>query len=321
MNIYITGIAGMLGSALARYHHRRGDTVSGCDIAGRPRNVYSRMDIRNENMLLLDMLHSRPSIVYHCAAMLGVKNTEQFPALCMATNVQGTISAYNAAEASGASTFVNLSSSEVYGEGEEGSSFNEHSPLNGNNVYARSKQLAEQYVVNAYPYDPTNMRVHNFRMFNCVGSNQVRQFFIPKIIHLAKRGKTITLFGAGETKRTYLYSDDAATIIAELAARKSAPTTVNIANTDNPVSLYYVARTVVNAVDSESIIKVRRDKYDDRTVARDIKHRTANTQLLQSIVSPNPLTHYEVIRSAVKEYASCYDEWDYPRDYVREWKT
>lgn len=73
MNVFITGITGTLGSALAKYHHGRGDAVFGCarneDRVANTRAVWPW----GQGVICLDvanMLASLPEIMKHCACRI-----------------------------------------------------------------------------------------------------------------------------------------------------------------------------------------------------------------------------------------------------------
>lgn len=306
MRVYITGIQGMLGSAIAYIHHNTyRDTVAGCDISTAD-SLFSHIDITDKNELARDIERFRPDRIYHCAAMLGVQNTEEHPMQCTYFNEDGTRNVAEIARVIGAE-LVFLSSSEVYGNGVPGEAFHEGSPLLGDNVYAQSKLAGEMEVLR----DGTPKSVV-CRMFNCYGPNQVKQFFIPKALHRALNDMPIPIYGDPKNVRSYLFSYDAAQFIIDVANNAETGTICNVAS-DEQHTLQSVADTILQITGSQSVIDYQREVYEDRQVSRDVPNRTADTGLLKqySLHVPSPLN--AGIRFVQGQFDTLKDDWNYTR--------
>jgi nucleoside-diphosphate-sugar epimerase len=306
MRVYITGISGMLGSALYRHHKRMGDHVRGCDV--RP-NRFDRTDIRNREELTKHLKEFLPDRVYHCAAVLGVSNTERYPELCRNVNEFGTVSVVSACNEAGIGHIVFLSSSEVYGGLRNSDApFDENDPLVGDNVYAKSKIYGEHHILQKFQGSRTTIA----RMFNCYGTNQVKQFFIPRALGLAKENQPIYIFGDLNNRRSYLYSDDAARYVQEIADHTKNSLIVNVAHPYS-LTLGYVAGVIRQKVHSTSPIEVLRQSYTDREISRDAPNRLADTTLLASMThfTPHPLDRG--IGKLITGYITLRSDWEYDR--------
>lgn len=308
MRVYITGLSGMLGAAIGQLHKAHGDDVAGCDIRppGQSINGARHIDIRKLEDLSEHMREFKPDRVYHCAAMLGVRNTEEYPEVCNQINVHGTANVVYASAMADADQIVFLSSSEVYGGG---SDLHEESPLNGDNVYALGKAMGETLMRQI-----KSMDYRICRMFNCYGPRQARQFFISKSIERARTGQPIYLYGDAENAfRSYLYSNDAAALIKQVASDKhSSRMTVNVAHPDRH-SLMDVAQTIRSVLGSADI-QVLENNYLDRSKGRDVPTRTADTGRLHSIAPYyKPRSLEQGIRQLNQYWGSTIPDWEYPR--------
>lgn len=306
MRVFITGIDGMLGSAIAKLHLKRGDEVTGCDIWDftTPERL---CDIRNAARLEALIKHDQPHRIYHCAAMLGVQNTEEHPAMCKQVNEEGTAIVADLARQVKAE-LVFLSSSEVYGN--QIGRLSEKSPLLGNNVYALSKVVGEAHVKGVSGKVKTTV----CRMFNCFGPLQVRQFFIPKVIDRALSGAKIPIYGDPSNMRSYLLSADAAKFIIDAADRPDdGHLTVNVAH-PQLITLDFVVDRVMHLTGSKSTIEYQRGEvYEDRARARDVPNRIADTTLLSSLTQHRPSIFVDALRFAVQTFSTTRPDWTYKR--------
>lgn len=307
MHVYITGIEGMIGSAIAYLHRERGDTVSGCDIRKAP-SAYENINILHYPALVADMKEKRPDRVYHCAAMLGVQNTETYPSLCRLFNEKGTENVVTAAKNAEVKEFVFLSSSEVYGNSPDGEPFSEGSPLLGDNVYALGKARAERIVL-AYE---DSMKVVVTRMFNCFGLNQVKQFFVPKAIGLCLEGKPVPIYGSFGNKRSYLFGHDAAFYIIDVANNAESGSIVNVAH-HKPYMLVEAYHVISKAVGGEHRPQLLREGYDDRTIQRDVPNRLADIGKLRGLTKHSPTEFEHAIDLTVRMAHTLRNDWDYER--------
>ena len=116
-------------------------------------------------------------IVFHMAAMLGVKRTEDNRLRCMETNVSGTDTVLSACVFNRVNHVV-FASSEVYGE-PSNNPISETDETKGKTVYAVSK-LAGEELVKGYNQLPALITI--VRFFNTYGEGQVAQFVLAKFV-------------------------------------------------------------------------------------------------------------------------------------------
>jgi dTDP-4-dehydrorhamnose reductase len=135
MRIFITGIRGQLGRALAREWAPLAQ-LSGCDLP--------EVDITDSNAITAAITADRPEVVVHCAAMTDVDGCARDPELAYRVNGMGTQNVAIACQEVGAE-MVHISTNEVF-SGEDARPFWEFDLPNPANPYGRSKAAAEWYV-------------------------------------------------------------------------------------------------------------------------------------------------------------------------------
>ncbi len=123
MRVFVTGIAGFLGSHLAERLLEMGHIVVGCDslLGGELINVpaeadFYQYDCRDFNAMTRVM--GGCELVYHCAATAYEGLSVFAPAMVMDNIVTGSVSVLSAAIACGARRMVFLSSMARYGSNE-----------------------------------------------------------------------------------------------------------------------------------------------------------------------------------------------------------
>lgn len=320
MRVFITGIGGMLGSAISSYHKSLGDEVRGCDIDPNPflkgTDRIDSIDVRDFPNMSYAICDQRPQRVYHCAAMLGVQNTEEHPGLCRDINEDGTIAAFHAARTAKVKEFVFLSSSEVYGDPKSVQRIREDDELRGNNVYADSKIFGERYILD---HTQDTMDVYVARMFNCYGLFQTKQFVIPKWIDAACTGELLSVYGSVYNRRSYLYSEDAAKALKAFADRADNKTIVNVGS-ETAYRLGIVAAMALEASgagSNERRIMRLAGAYPDREVERDIPNRLPDTARLAQYYSVPMTPLSEGIKIVTDNRHTLRADWSYPRTGVK----
>src|SRR3954454_14678982 len=98
MNVFLTGVAGFVGSRLAKALLARGDSVVGldnmhdyyplvhkerhlADLKGQPTFTFVTGDLRGATLLLELFQHHKPDAVAHLAAMAAARYSVQHPLL------------------------------------------------------------------------------------------------------------------------------------------------------------------------------------------------------------------------------------------------
>ena len=217
INILITGGAGNVGGALARklvenknYFIVIADDLStGCKSklpSSEHRNwTFVYCDVNNYNNISELMLSTKFDYVFHYAAMVGVKRTQENP-IQVLNDIEGIKNVLNLCKNTSVKRTFFSSSSEVYGEPVELPQNEDTTPLNSRVPYAVVKNVGEAYFRSfkqSYDIDYTI-----FRFFNTYGPSQSVDFVVAKFIALALKNESITIYGDGLQTRTFCYVDD-----------------------------------------------------------------------------------------------------------------
>ena len=120
MHIFITGVAGFLGSNLADYYIEKGYKVSGCDnlVGGDIENVNSKVEFYQGNCENLDFMTramKNTDVVFHAAAFAHEGLSNISPTLICNNNVTGSVSVFTSAIRNKLKRIVYCSSMARYG--------------------------------------------------------------------------------------------------------------------------------------------------------------------------------------------------------------
>lgn len=125
VRIWITGIAGFLGSHLAEACLTAGHLVDGNDslICGDEKNVpkklsYTLTDCRNFDAMLANFKQFQPDVVVHCAATAHEGLSNFSPSFITRNIYEASVTTFSAAIAAGVKRIVYMSSMSRYGKGE-----------------------------------------------------------------------------------------------------------------------------------------------------------------------------------------------------------
>lgn len=226
MRFLITGAAGFLGSALANWLVRDGNTVRGLDdlSTGDPTSLLPEIHLTrgdvNDRPKLWTLLQD-VDCVYHLAARVSVPESVLYPREYNQVNVGGTVTLMEAMRDVGVRRVVFISSGAVYGN-QDAQPLRESAIPSPRSPYAVSKLSAEYYVRTIGAL--WGIETVALRVFNAYGPGQhlppVHAPVIPYFIRQACHTGTIVIHGEGKQTRDYVYLDDA---INAMIAAASAP--------------------------------------------------------------------------------------------------
>lgn len=233
--VFITGVAGFIGSHVAETLLRRGDAVVGLDNfdpfydrAIKERNLaalsafpgfrFVEGDIRDPAALERWGAQGSPDALIHLAARAGVRPSVADPAGYADVNVTGTARVLTFARDRGVPRVLFASSSSVYG-GNEKVPFSEDDPVDHPvSPYAATKKAGE-LLCHTFTH-LYGMNIVSLRFFTVYGPRQRPEMAIHQFTRLIFQGREIGLFGDGTTRRDYTYIDD---IVGGVLGALSAP--------------------------------------------------------------------------------------------------
>ena len=237
----ITGIAGFIGSSIARALLERGERVRGIDnlSTGKRQNLVGmegQIDFQEADLLDLEAVRKAcvgVDCVFHEAAIPSVPKSVKDPLGSNQANVDGTVNALVAARDAGVKRVVYAASSSAYGDTptlpkHEGMIPNPISP------YAVAKLASEYYMTSFYRC--YGLETVSLRYFNIFGPRQDPSSpysgVLAKFTTQMLCGEQPTIFGDGSQSRDFTYIDNAveANLLAARApAAKVAGQVFNVA--------------------------------------------------------------------------------------------
>jgi dTDP-glucose 4,6-dehydratase len=237
MKILITGVAGFIGSNLAKAHLEAGDLVIGVDnfSTGSRSNLDSHDSLELIESGVSEAITKLPGdvqLVYHFASPA---SPEKYMAMAMNTmevNTSGTLSLLQYCLKTGA-RLVFASTSEIYGDPLVSPQTEEYwgnvNPIGPRSVYDESKRFGETLVAHFQREHKINAGI--VRIFNTYGPNMdpFDGRVVSTFIRQALKNEPFTIFGNGTQTRSFCYIDDlVAGIFAMGASSHSGP--INLGN-------------------------------------------------------------------------------------------
>ncbi|TET43941.1 NAD-dependent epimerase/dehydratase family protein, partial [Candidatus Aerophobetes bacterium] len=238
--ILVTGCCGFIGSHLTERLLKEGEDVLGIDNFDpyyprqlKMRNLKILRDYKKfqfvEESILGDLKHlfQGVSLVYHQAAIAGVRNSLRDPLRYIKNNLLGTTNILNLSRNSGVKRVIFASSSSVYGEvGESELPIEESRKLEPISPYGYSKKLCEE-ICQMYSRI-WGLEVVSLRYFTVYGPRQRPDEAFSKFIKKMLKGERLEIYGSGEQTRDFTYVSDA--VEATLLAAKRGQGVYNIAS-------------------------------------------------------------------------------------------
>jgi UDP-glucuronate 4-epimerase len=237
MKIIVTGIAGFIGSHLARRLLREGHEVVGidnlndyyavslkrdrlADVAQTGRFEFIEGDVADLAMMRdLFSRHADATHVVHLAAQAGVRHSLEHPELYVHANVMGQVAVFEAAlKLTRCVHLIYASTSSVYGGNRElpfSVAQRVEKPLS---LYGATK-LAGEHIGYTYGY-LHGMAATGFRFFTVYGPWGRPDMSYYKFASAIAAGEPISIHGFGMMSRDFTYVDD---VVAGLVAALGSP--------------------------------------------------------------------------------------------------
>ncbi len=252
MKIFVSGIAGFLGSHLADSFIADGHSVVGCDsmIGGDLRNVPNQADFHQVdccNFEAMLRLTQGCDIVYHAAATAYEGLSVFSPHLVTRNIVDASVALFSAAIQSRVSRIVFCSSMARYGTNEV--PFRESYTPKPQDPYGIGKVCAEDILKNLCD-------IHNVDYVIAVPHNIIgpRQKYDDPyrnvasiMINLMLQSRQPIIYGDGRQKRCFSFIDDCIFCLKEMAFRKNViGETINIGPDEEFIEILQLAETIAN---------------------------------------------------------------------------
>lgn len=269
----ITGVAGFIGSHLAKLLLKQGDVVVGVDSL----TTYYDVEIKHRrlrslsqqfegfifycdnitNTLGLSEIIQRhtPDIVIHLAAQAGVVVDDVYIPSYMESNILGTecvvklCSSFNL-------PLLYASSSSVYGDCQHIPFRESEVNLSPKSLYAETKLQNEQLAMSYFKSQ--GLRAVGLRFFSVYGEDMRPDMAISKFVTAILSRFPITLYGSDETARDFTYIGDlvyAIRLIAcKLLSRETLSPIYNIGN-QSPVQIIRVLQILERNLGRKAVVE------------------------------------------------------------------
>lgn len=225
-SVLVTGVAGFIGSHVARALLARGETVIGVDnfsdyydpvlkfarlkpLREMPGFTFLEADVSDrEAMQGLSYRHGDIDRIVHLAAQPGIRHSKVDPYIYVQTNLMGQVVLLELARrlGTGLRQLVYASSSSVYG-GNRKIPFAVDDPVDRPvSLYAATKradELMTETYVHQYGLKATGLRY--FTVYGPWGRPDMSPYIFARAIH---EGRTIDLYHHGKVRRDFSYIDD-----------------------------------------------------------------------------------------------------------------
>ena len=252
MNIFITGIAGFLGSNLADYYIKKGLNVSGCDnlVGGDLENVDPKVNFVKaecEDIHKMKEMTKNVDVVIHAAAYAHEGLSVVSPNIICSNIINASTSVFSAAIQNKVKRIVFCSSMARYGNIKQ--PFNEDDTPNPIDPYGISKLAAEKILINlcnTYGVEYNIAVPHNIIGIKQKYDDPFRNV-ASIMINLMLQNRQPIIYGDGEQKRSFSDVDDCIYCIDKLATDPNITSQlVNIGPEDNFISINELFKKLSN---------------------------------------------------------------------------
>jgi UDP-glucose 4-epimerase len=219
----ITGGAGFVGSALTRLLAAKGWDVLVYDQLRPGKVEFLPTDAPNVQLVQADILDEArltdvlrefaPAVVFHLAAIHYIPYCNAHPLETMRINVEGSEAVFRACRATNIPRVVFASTAAVYPP--QAGPLHESIPAAPMDIYGYTKLFGEQLA--EWHQQQTRNTVAIARLFNVYGPRETSPHLIPQLLEQLVDGLEELQVGNLEPKRDYVYVDDIARGLYELA--------------------------------------------------------------------------------------------------------
>jgi UDP-glucose 4-epimerase len=217
MKIFITGIAGFMGSSLAESLSSDGHEVFGIDnlFSGYRENIPENIPwIKGDisEAASLDKIDANFDAIVHLAAQTSGEKSFELPEYDLKTNMLGSFNVYNFAKKCQAKAMINASSMSAYGDAPHKMIVNEEYPAKPISLYGNTKLAAETMLSLMSKENEDGIPVVTFRPFNAYGPKQdleeLKQGMVSIYLAQFLKHEKVIVKGSFDRVRDFIYIDD-----------------------------------------------------------------------------------------------------------------
>lgn len=237
MKILITGVAGFIGSTLAKKLMKYNHKIIGIDnlndyysvalkesrlgLLQGDKFTFYKADLENNQVINDIFKHENPEVVINLAAQAGVRYSLENPQAYIDSNIVGFMNILEACRYNRVQNLIYASSSSVYGANTT-LPFSVHDNIDHPlSLYAATKK-ANELMAHTYSslYNIPTTGLRFFTVYGPWGRPDMALFMFTKNI---LEGKPINVFNNGEMMRDFTYVDDIVEAISRLINKPALP--------------------------------------------------------------------------------------------------
>ncbi len=302
MKIYITGIAGFLGSNLAKFLLLKGYDVKGNDsmIGGYKSNIPNNIDFHKTDCANFDEMKENlkgTDILYHCAATAYEGLSVFSPSIVTQNIYQNSVATFSAAISAGVKKIIFCSSMARYGSQEY--PFKEEMDPRPQDPYGIAKVAAEKTLQNLC--DTHGIKWVVLVPHNIIGPNQiyddpyrnVLSIFLNRIY----QNKPPIIYGDGSQKRCFSYVDDCIYCLEQAMLNKNAEKEIiNIGPDEEFVSIKELADKCLN------LLRSNLDPIHIAGRPQEVKYATCSAEKARKLLNYQTSTSLDSAIEKTAEY-------------------
>ena len=286
MHVFITGIAGFLGSNLADFYLKKGFKVSGNDnlIGGEKDNIdlnkINFFEVDCEDLKEMKKIMKNVDLVFHSAAYAHEGLSSFSPTLICNNNYTGSVSVFTAAIINKVKRIVYCSSMARYGDTKV--PYKEDQKVNPVDPYGVSKLAAEKTLK---ILSKTHGIEYNIAVpHNIIGPNQTYndpfRNVVSIMVNLMLQKRRPIIYGDGEQKRCFSDIDDCIYCLDKLGLDKNILSqTINIGPDEESVTINDLYKLISNKLkfNEEPIYKLDRPN--------EVKHAVCSSEKARKLLN------------------------------------
>ncbi|MEQ8664783.1 MAG: NAD-dependent epimerase/dehydratase family protein [Rhodospirillales bacterium] len=250
--VFVSGIRGFLGQAVARRARQQGFRVCGVDWSSTPSAIEHDVDdvsttaVTTESVISLIETNGPPDIFVHAAGSGLVGASWLDPLKDFECNVSTTAASLHALRNHAPdAVFVLPSSAAVYGNATQGN-IREDSPVAPISPYGSHKLMAEGLCRQAT--EMFGVKTAAIRFFSLYGPGLKKQLLWDIATRLVVRPETLTLSGDPNASRDFLFVGDAVDLIFAVARKYATESLLVNGGTGHGTTIRDIARILIERI-------------------------------------------------------------------------
>ena len=310
MKILITGGAGFIGSALAKFYFKQGHDIVILDnlISGNLENIKEIINKKNITFFNLDCVNCEKiseyildcDMVFHFSANPDIRKSQIDSDIDFNNNIIATYELLKCiSKSKKLKTFVFASSSVVYGEPAIIPTTEIYGPLTPISFYGASKLACEALISSFAVNNDFNFVI--FRFANVVGPESNHGIIYDFIQKLRTDPKKLEILGNGTQKKSYIHIADCIHGIAKAVDLTENNQIFNM-GTREKTQVKDIANMVISAMNLNGVQLIFNDKLENgRGWPGDVKIMQLDCSKLESLGWVSKYTSNEAVQQTIKE--------------------